>query len=253
MSGARSVTGSSPASRDRRGPAAASGSTAPPGRAGSPRTPRSGGCTATRRCSSAGSRALLLQSLHPLAMAGVPDHSGFEGDPWGRLHAPLLPRRDHLRDRRRRGQDGRRGPRGARPGARHARRTAARTPRPTRTCCDGCTSRRSTASWRAHQRYGSAPARPGRARRLRRRHRPGGRGARRDRPAAQRGGAPEQLAAYRPELEGTPAARADGAVPAARPAACRCSPGRPTPCWPPPRWRSCRCGRARRCGCPTSR
>jgi uncharacterized protein (DUF2236 family) len=32
-----------------------------------------------------GIRALLLQSLHPLAMAGVADHSGFKGDPWGRL------------------------------------------------------------------------------------------------------------------------------------------------------------------------
>lgn len=33
-----------------------------------------------------GIRALLLQSLHPLAMAAVADHSGFQGDPWGRLH-----------------------------------------------------------------------------------------------------------------------------------------------------------------------
>ena len=32
-----------------------------------------------------GIRALLLQSLHPLAMAGVLEHSGFAGDPWGRL------------------------------------------------------------------------------------------------------------------------------------------------------------------------
>ncbi len=32
-----------------------------------------------------GLRALLLQSLHPLAMAGVAGHSGFQGDPWGRL------------------------------------------------------------------------------------------------------------------------------------------------------------------------
>jgi len=32
-----------------------------------------------------GVRALLLQSLHPLAMAGVAQHSGFKGDPWGRL------------------------------------------------------------------------------------------------------------------------------------------------------------------------
>ncbi len=32
-----------------------------------------------------GLRALLLQSLHPLAMAGVAGHSGYKGDPWGRL------------------------------------------------------------------------------------------------------------------------------------------------------------------------
>jgi uncharacterized protein (DUF2236 family) len=30
-------------------------------------------------------RALLLQSLHPLAMAGVADHSDYRSDPWGRL------------------------------------------------------------------------------------------------------------------------------------------------------------------------
>lgn len=33
-----------------------------------------------------GLTALLLQSLHPLAMAAVAAHSGFRGDPWGRLH-----------------------------------------------------------------------------------------------------------------------------------------------------------------------
>jgi uncharacterized protein (DUF2236 family) len=32
-----------------------------------------------------GIRALLLQSLHPLAMAAVAAHSGYSGDPWGRL------------------------------------------------------------------------------------------------------------------------------------------------------------------------
>ncbi len=32
-----------------------------------------------------GIRALLLQSLHPLAMAGVAGHSGYKDDPWGRL------------------------------------------------------------------------------------------------------------------------------------------------------------------------
>ncbi|MER8184486.1 oxygenase MpaB family protein [Kitasatospora sp. NPDC094015] len=33
-----------------------------------------------------GLRALLLQALHPLAMAGVAQHSAFRDDPWGRLH-----------------------------------------------------------------------------------------------------------------------------------------------------------------------
>ena len=33
----------------------------------------------------AGLRALLLQALHPLAMAGVAQHSDFRDDPWGRL------------------------------------------------------------------------------------------------------------------------------------------------------------------------
>ncbi|MGW2825784.1 oxygenase MpaB family protein [Streptomyces sp. NPDC001443] len=32
-----------------------------------------------------GLSALLLQSLHPLAMAAVTGHSGYRGDPWGRL------------------------------------------------------------------------------------------------------------------------------------------------------------------------
>ncbi|QGG93943.1 oxygenase MpaB family protein [Actinomarinicola tropica] len=33
-----------------------------------------------------GLRALLLQTLHPLAMAGVAEHSDYKSDPWGRLH-----------------------------------------------------------------------------------------------------------------------------------------------------------------------
>ncbi|MDN5726487.1 MAG: DUF2236 domain-containing protein [Propionibacteriales bacterium] len=32
-----------------------------------------------------GIRALLLQSLHPVAMQAVSEHSGYRGDPWGRL------------------------------------------------------------------------------------------------------------------------------------------------------------------------
>jgi uncharacterized protein (DUF2236 family) len=37
-----------------------------------------------------GLRALLLQSLHPLAMAAVAEHSGYKGDPWGRLQRTSL-------------------------------------------------------------------------------------------------------------------------------------------------------------------
>ncbi|MGF1598608.1 MAG: oxygenase MpaB family protein [Acidimicrobiales bacterium] len=33
-----------------------------------------------------GLRALLFQTLHPLAMAGVAEHSDYRRDPWGRLH-----------------------------------------------------------------------------------------------------------------------------------------------------------------------
>ncbi|MFE6887682.1 oxygenase MpaB family protein [Streptomyces sp. NPDC057694] len=33
-----------------------------------------------------GLSALLLQTLHPTAMAAVAAHSGYRGDPWGRLH-----------------------------------------------------------------------------------------------------------------------------------------------------------------------
>lgn len=33
-----------------------------------------------------GIRALLLQSMHPVAMRAVSDHSGYRGDMWGRLH-----------------------------------------------------------------------------------------------------------------------------------------------------------------------
>jgi len=33
-----------------------------------------------------GLRSLLIQTLHPLAMAGVSDHSDYRNDPWGRLH-----------------------------------------------------------------------------------------------------------------------------------------------------------------------
>lgn len=37
-----------------------------------------------------GLRALLLQTSHPLAMAGVADHSDYRSDPWGRLRRTAL-------------------------------------------------------------------------------------------------------------------------------------------------------------------
>jgi uncharacterized protein (DUF2236 family) len=52
----------------------------------------------------AGLRALLLQAVHPLAMAGVAQHSDFRGDPWGRRSAPpsTSPSSATARPRRRR-------------------------------------------------------------------------------------------------------------------------------------------------------
>ncbi len=82
-----------------------------------------------------GLRALLLQSLHPLAMAGVAGHSGYRGDPWGRLQRTsyfLAVTTFGLAVRRR----GTRWPgsRASTAGSTAWRRTAAPTPRPTRTC-----------------------------------------------------------------------------------------------------------------------
>src|SRR5256885_8593760 len=36
-----------------------------------------------------GGRALLLQAAHPLALAGVMEHSDFERDVWGRLRSTM--------------------------------------------------------------------------------------------------------------------------------------------------------------------
>ncbi len=94
-----------------------------------------------------GLRALLLQSLHPLAMAAVAGHSGFRGDPWGGSSGPVRSWRS---------------PRSARPSTPRRRWTTCgactrgSAVRPSgepyhaaiRTCCAGCTSRRWTASAR---------------------------------------------------------------------------------------------------------
>ena len=83
-SGAPWETGSSPGSPARRVPGAANACTA----RGAAVVPEDAAIRRVHGDASmfvGGIRALLLQSLHPLAMAGVMDHSGFEGDPWGRL------------------------------------------------------------------------------------------------------------------------------------------------------------------------
>ena len=94
-----------------------------------------------------GIRALLMQSLHPLAMAGVMDHSGFEGDPWGRLQRTsyfLAVTTFGTADDAEKMVAAIRAVHERVVG--HRARRSARTPPPTRTCCAGSTSPRSTAS-----------------------------------------------------------------------------------------------------------
>ena len=79
-SGRASTVPPTPASRGR-----APSSSRATGPVGTGPATRCGSCTPTSPCSSVGSAALLLQSLHPLAMAGVAEHSDYRTDPWGRL------------------------------------------------------------------------------------------------------------------------------------------------------------------------
>ena len=69
--------------------------------------------------------ALLLQSLHPLAMAGVDQHSDYRVDPWGRLANESLPGRHDVRIRRGRGTRDRRRQGGPRTGQRRCQRRPA--------------------------------------------------------------------------------------------------------------------------------
>ena len=204
---ATSATGCSPGSPAPRGPAAATASTAPRGRGGSPRTRDPAGAR----------RRVDVRRRHPGAAAAVaaPARDGrrdgplrLRGRPVGAAAAHVvLPRGHDVRHRRGRREDGRRRPARARDGGRHRPRRSRRTPPPTRTCCAGCTSRRSTASW---------PRTSGTARE------PLDQGGR-DAYVAETARVAEalgvadpprseaelraQLAAYRPELRGTPAAR----------------------------------------------
>ena len=156
-----------------------------------------------------GIRALLLQSLHPLAMAGVMDHSGFEGDPWGRLQRTsyflAVTTFGTAADAERMVAAVRVGPRAGRrhrPGRPPVRRL-----------------RPAPAALGARRRDRQLPRRPPAVRRGSRstpagrdayvaRDRPGRRGARRGRPAPHRGRAPRAAARPTgPSCEGTPAAR----------------------------------------------
>ena len=153
-----------------------------------------------------GMAALLLQSLHPLAMAGVAEHSGYKGDPWGRLqrtsHYLAVTTFGTIEDAERsiaivnavhkrvRGTDERPAVRRRRPApaAVGARRRGPVVPRR----LPGL--RRDAA--RRPRRPTSTSGRPTR-----------GRAARRHRPADHGRRAGRVLADYRPELESTPAAR----------------------------------------------
>ncbi|MEW5629989.1 oxygenase MpaB family protein, partial [Streptomyces hydrogenans] len=108
-----------------------------------------------------GLAALLLQSLHPVAMAAVWAHSGFQGDPWGRLQrtSTFLAETTFAT---------------AADAERAVRRVRAVHAGVTGTTSDGVAYRASDPallSWvhlaeafcflRAHQRYGAAPLAPG--------------------------------------------------------------------------------------------
>ena len=216
----------------------ASGSTAAPGRGGSSPTARSPGSTATRRCSSAASGPLLLQTLHPAAMTRrrralrLPRrHVGTAGP-----HQPL-PRGHHVRHRPDDAQQAVDAVRSIHERVdRHACPTGRRTPPPTRTCCAGCTWPRSTASCARTQVYGKRAARPGRPRRVRRPDRRGRPPARRDRPADDRGGAGRRARRRTaPSCAATAEAREAVVVPGLAPAAAAGRPGRRTARWWRPR------------------
>ena len=130
-----------------------------------------------------------------------------------------LPGGHDVRGRGRRGAGGRRGPRGSTSGSPAPCPTGRRTPPPTRTCSPGCTRPRRTASCaRTRSTVAGRSTRPGGTSTSPRSPR-SARGwgcstRRRRRPALA-----EVLAAYRPELRGTPEAREAVALRAAQAAA----------------------------------
>ena len=200
-----------------------------------------------------GLRALLLQSLHPLAMAGVAEHSDYRADPWGRLQrtADFLAATTY-------------GP------ASEAERAVARVrsvhTRVTGTASDG----RSYAAndphllrWvhvaevdsflAANQRYAAHPVA----------------GSERDEYVRQMAviaralgvpAPPETVQALHDQLRAVPARAAQhprgsrrGSIPAAPTARCTRRSARCTGCSPRLRWHSCPVGPAGRCGCRSCR
>ena len=145
-----------------------------------------------------GITALLLQSLHPLAMAAVAGHSGYRGDPWGRLQrTSYFLAIHHL-------QPGQRCPRGD-------RASPGDPPKITGTAPDEVTVRgvgSAPADLGSYHRSRQLPARacpasapgplgPGRARRLRRRPSQDRRRTGRARPAAHQPSSPPARMATR--------------------------------------------------------
>ncbi len=134
-----------------------------------------------------GLRALLLQSLHPLAMAGVAAHSGYRGDPVGTAAAhQLLPRRHDLRGRGRRARRRRARAAGASAGARHGPgRPPVRGQRPAPAALGACRGGRQLPRHPPALRVASAGR--CRTRRVCRRHRTGRPRPGRGRSAGERG------------------------------------------------------------------
>ncbi len=173
-----------------------------------------------------GIRALLLQTLHPAAMRGVAEHSGYRGDMWGRLARTsrfLAVTTFGTADDAERSS------------TRSARSTSGSSAR----CADGtpyAASDPHLLAWvhiaeidsflRAHTVYGTGAAGRGRARHVRRRRpprSPAGSASSTRRPPRPSWRA--ALAAYRPELRSTPEAREAVSLPAAPPAAAAARPG----------------------------
>ena len=199
-----------------------------------------------------GLRALLLQSLHPLAMAGVAEHSNYRDDPWGRLQRTSTFLAETTFGS---AVDAQRAVDRVRGIHRHVHGVAADGRSYTATdphLLEWVHVAEADSFLRAHQLYGAAPLdQAGRDGYVEDMAEIAARLGVVDPPRSERELA-ERLEAFRPELRSTTAAR-DAArfllltppLPLRR--------GHRTACWPPLRWRCCRCGRVFRCCCRTSR